>query len=99
MKFIYSTSIMMAVVALLAFSGSVFAANMDSRIESSARQSYVFKTYLQGDDIKIKSINGAVTLTGVVSENFHKSLAHETVADLPGVKSVDNRLEIKDAPP
>jgi len=59
----------------------------------------VFKTYLQGDDVKIHSSDGAVTLTGIVSENFHKSLAQETVADIPGVVSVDNRLEIKGAPP
>jgi osmotically-inducible protein OsmY len=30
-----------------------------------------------------------------VSEESHKSLAKETVASLPGVKSVDNRLEVK----
>ncbi len=65
------------------------------RIESSAKQSYVFKTYLKGDDIKIQSKDGAVTLTGIVSEESHKSLAQETVAGLPGVKSVDNRLEVK----
>jgi hyperosmotically inducible periplasmic protein len=99
MKAIYSISLMVAAVALLAFSVPVHAANMDSRIELSAKQSYVFKTYLQADDIKIQSKNGAVTLTGVVAENFHKSLAQETVAGLPGVKGVDNRLEVKDAPP
>lgn len=100
MKTIYSLSILVAAVALLALSVPAMAApNMDSRIESSARQSYVFKTYLQGDDIKIQSKNGAVTLTGVVSENFHKSLALETVTGLPGVKSVDNRLEVKGAAP
>jgi len=59
----------------------------------------VFKTYLQADDIKIQSKDGAVTLTGIVSENFHKTLAQETVADLPGVTGVDNRLEVKGAPP
>ena len=68
---------------------------MDDRIESSAKKSYVFKTYLKGDDIKIQSKDGAVTLTGTVSEESHKSLAQETVAGLPGVKSVDNRLEVK----
>ncbi|MCX5884778.1 MAG: BON domain-containing protein [Proteobacteria bacterium] len=68
---------------------------MDNRIESSARKSYVFKTYLTGDDIKIQSKDGVVSLTGTVSEEFHKSLAQETVAGLPGVKSVDNRLEVK----
>jgi osmotically-inducible protein OsmY len=55
----------------------------------------VFKTYLQGDDIKIQSSDGVVSLTGTVSEDSHKSLANETVAGLPGVKSVDNRLEVK----
>jgi hyperosmotically inducible periplasmic protein len=99
MKARYSISITVAAMALLAFSVPVHASKMDSRIELAAKQSYVFKTYLQGDDIKIQSSNGAVTLTGIVSENSHKSLAQETVADLPGVVSVDNRLEVKGAPP
>ena len=68
-----------------------------TRIESSAKKSYVFKNYLKDDDIKIQSKDGAVTLTGTVSEESHKSLARETVAGLPGVKSVDNRLEVKGA--
>ena len=90
---------MVAAVALLALSVPVHASKMDDRIESSARKSYVFKTYLQGDDIKIESRDGAVTLTGIVADEYHKSLAQETVAGLPGVKSVDNRLEVKGAPP
>ena len=99
MKTIYRVVVMMvAVVALLALSATVYASK-DSRIESSAKQSYVFKTYLQNDDIKIQSKDGAVTLTGTVSEESHKSLAQETVAGLPGVKSVDNKLEIKGTPP
>jgi hyperosmotically inducible periplasmic protein len=89
----------LALVFLLVTSMPLHASEMDSRIESSARQSYVFKTYLMDDDIKIKSRDGAVTLTGTVSEEYHKSLAQETVADLPGVRSVDNRLEVTGAPP
>ena len=84
-----------AVVVLLALSVHVRASKLDSRIESLARKSYVFKTYLQSDDIKIQSKDGAVTLVGTVSEESHKALAQETVASLPGVKSVDNRLEVK----
>ena len=99
MKAIYSMYILLAAVALLAFSVPAQASKMDSRIEISAKQSYVFKTYLKDDDIKIKSRDGAVTLTGIVKENFHKSLAQETVAGLPGVKSVENRLEVKGAAP
>jgi len=95
MKAIHSISLMMAAVAFLAFSVPVHASDMDDRIESSAKESYVFKTYLKDDDIKIKAKDGVVTLTGTVSEESHKSLAEETVAGLPEVKSVDNKLEVK----
>ena len=99
MKVIYSISLMVAAVAVLALSVAVHASTMDNRIESSAMKSYVFKTYLKGDDINIKSKDGVVALTGTVSEESHKSLAQETVASLPGVKSVDNRLEVKGEQP
>ncbi len=96
MKAIYSVALMVAAaVALLALGMPAYATNTDDRIESSAKKSYVFKTYLKEDDIKIDSKNGVVALTGIVSEESHKSLAQETVAGLPGVKSVDNRLEVK----
>ena len=95
MKKICSISLLVAVAALLIISVPVQASKMDDRIESSAKKSYVFKTHLKGDDIKIQSMDGAVTLTGTVSEESHKTLAQETVASWPGVKSVDNKLEVK----
>jgi osmotically-inducible protein OsmY len=95
MKSIYSLVLMVATVVLLLTSVPVQASVIDDRIESSAKKSYVFTTYLQGDDINIQSKDGVVTLTGTVSEESHKSLAQETVAGLPGVESVDNRLEVK----
>jgi hyperosmotically inducible periplasmic protein len=99
MKTMYKLAVMMvAIVALLAASATVYASK-DSRIESSAKKSYVFKTYLQNDDIKIESKNGAVTLTGTVADTHHKSLAQETVANISGVKSVDNKLEVKGTAP
>ena len=80
MKTVYRLVVMMVtIVALLALSATVYASK-DSRIESSAQNSYVFKTYLKGDDIKVQSKDGAVTLTGTVAEESHKSLAQETVA-------------------
>jgi len=90
--------LMVLAVALLVVSAPALASETDDRIESSANQSYVFKTYLKGDAIKIESKDGVVTLTGTVLEEPHKSLAQETVASLPGVKSVDNRLELKGPP-
>ena len=73
----------------------VSASEMDQRIESSAKQSYVFKTLLKDEAIDIQSKDGAVTLTGTVSQESHKGLARETVVNLPGVKSVDNKLTVK----
>jgi hyperosmotically inducible protein len=70
------------------------ASEADSRIEASAKNSYNFKTYLKNDKIKVSSSEGVVTLTGIVAEDFHKSLAQETVAGLPGVKSVNNQLTV-----
>jgi osmotically-inducible protein OsmY len=99
MKAIYRVAVMVVAMVALLTTMPVRASEMDDRIESSARDSYVFKTYLKGDDIKIQSKDGAVTLTGVVSEESRRGLAKETVAGLPGVTSVDNRLEVKGASP
>jgi osmotically-inducible protein OsmY len=85
----------LAVALLLANSPAHASSKMDNRIEASAKKSYVFQTYLKGDDIKIQSKDGVVTLTGSVLEESHKSLAQETVAELPGVKKVNNQLEVK----
>ena len=78
MKRIYPKAVLLAAAALMAFSAPVQAAKMDNSIESSARESYVFKTYLQEDDIKIKSRDGVVTISGEVLNESHKMLAQET---------------------
>ncbi len=91
----YSAILKTAVVALLATCLPTSASTVDMRIESTARDSYVFRTYLSDDDIRIESEDGVVTLTGSVNEEFHKTLAQETMTGLPGVKSVNNLLDIK----
>ena len=91
----FVTLMVMTVVALLLSSVPMYASETDDRIESTAGKSFVFKTYLKDDDIKVQSRDGVVTLTGTVAEEMNRALAQETVASLPGVKSVDNRLEIK----
>jgi hyperosmotically inducible protein len=99
MKSTCSLALLAATSALLVTSASVGASETDDRIESSARKSYVFKTYLKDDSIKTESKDGAVILTGTVAEASHKSLAENTVESLPGVKSVDNRLKVKGESP
>ena len=99
MKSTYSLALIMAAGAILVTSPSVRASDTDSRIESSAAKSYVFKTYLKDDSIKTESKDGVVTLTGTVADASHKSMAENTVASLPDVKSVDNELLIKGEQP
>jgi osmotically-inducible protein OsmY len=95
MKTTHTLALLAAVSTMLMTSAPLRAADTDSRIESSAAKSYVFKTYLKDDSIKTVSKDGAVTLTGTVAEASHKSLAENTVAGLPDVKSVNNQLTIK----
>ena len=99
MKTNYSLALLAATSTLLITSVPLRASETDSRIESSAQKSYVFKTYLKADSIKTESKNGIVTLTGTVAEANHKSLAQDTVEGLPGVKSVDNQLIVKGESP
>ena len=90
---------LMAAMVLMTIAGPLRAATTDAQIVSSVKDTYVFKTFLKGDDIKVVSQSGVVTLTGVVENSARKLLAEMTVAALPGVKSVDNRLTVKGAEP
>ncbi len=95
MKSITTLTLALAAGSFLISSPSARASETDDRIESSAKKSYVFKTYLKDDSIKTKSKDGMVTLTGKVTTSEHKSLAQDTVENLPGVKNVDNQLKVK----
>jgi osmotically-inducible protein OsmY len=75
------------------------ASGTDGRIESAFFKSYVFQTYLHDDAILARSQDGNAVLTGKVAEQSHKDLAEETMASLPGVKSVENRLNVKRSAP
>jgi osmotically-inducible protein OsmY len=99
MKFIFPLTLAAVVSTMLISSSPLHAAGTDSRIESSAAKSYVFKTTLKDDSIKTESKDGIVTLTGTVAEASHKSLAEDTVSSLPGVKSVDNQLVVSGEQP
>jgi hypothetical protein len=82
---------------------------MDNRIEASAKKSYVFKTYLKGDDIKIqsrdgvvtfgigtkvKTKNGAVTVSGKAKNMAEKDLVTKLASDVNGVNKVTNRMTV-----
>ena len=95
MRVRYSLALVVAVAALVGSSTPLRASETDDRIESSFKKSYVYKTYLKDEHIKISSKDGAVTLSGDVYNETHKPMAQDTAEALPGVTSVDNRIEIK----
>jgi len=99
MKPTYLLTLLAIATAPFVNSPSLHATEMDSRIETSAKNSYVFKTYIKDDSVKTESNNGMVTLTGTVEEAYYKSLIQDTVEGLPGVKTVDNQLTVKSESP
>ena len=72
MKSTYPLALIMAAGAILAISPSVRASNTDSRIESSAAKSYVFKTYLKNDSIKTESKDCGLTSFRYLYTDFGK---------------------------
>jgi hyperosmotically inducible periplasmic protein len=99
MKSMFPLTLATLVSTLFISSAPLRAADTDDRIESSAAKSYTFKTYLKDDSIKVESKDGVVTLTGTVADASHKSMAENTVASLPDVKSVDDQLKVNGEQP
>jgi osmotically-inducible protein OsmY len=85
----------MAAAVLISTAIPLFASETDDRIESSFKKSYVYKTYLKDEHITISSQNGVVKLSGDVLDEAHKPMAQDTVEALPGVKSVENTIVVK----
>jgi osmotically-inducible protein OsmY len=84
-----------AAVVMMTTGTPARASETDDRIESSFEKSFIYKTYLKDENVKISSSDGAVTLSGSVSDENDKLIAYNIVEALPDVKSVDNRIEIK----
>jgi osmotically-inducible protein OsmY len=98
MTFPLRTPSRLAAVVLIAAMAPLAATETDDRIVAAAQGSYNFKTYLKDDKVNIVCKSGAVTLTGSVFDEFHRAIAEETLAGLPGVKSVNNQLNVLGEP-
>lgn len=84
-----------AVAALFIASTPLRALESDETIDASLKQTYVYRTYLKDDSIKVASKDGVVTLTGTVADKANRVLAQDTAECLPGVIRVDNQLATK----
>ncbi|HEY5552217.1 MAG TPA: BON domain-containing protein [Opitutaceae bacterium] len=70
----------------------------DRRIEKAAVESYNYRTVLE-DNVKVKAVDGVVTLTGTVADADHRVLAEDTVREIPSVTFVDNKIKVEPAAP
>lgn len=89
------TNYLPALLIVIASPIALFAASAtDQKIEDAAKASYNYRTVLE-DHVKVRSRDGIVTLTGKVQDQGDKTLAEDTVANLPGVLGVKNEIKIK----
>ena len=92
-KAMYRLAFAVAAAATFVASTPLRASETDDRnLDSTFKETYVYKTYLKDDAVKTATKDGVVTLTGTVAEEFHKALAQETVLSMPGITRVDNQL-------
>ena len=94
-KAMYRSVFAVAAAVVFIASTPVLASETDKDIEPAFKNTYVYRTYLKDDAISTEAKEGVVTLSGTVSDEFHKALAQEAVLSLPGVISVDNQLATK----
>jgi osmotically-inducible protein OsmY len=85
-------------VTLAVSTAGLRASDQDARIIAAAKQSYVFRAHLGREKIVLAAQDGTVTLTGTVKDEYHRTLAEDTVAGLPGVKEVRNQLQVQGEP-
>ena len=73
-------------------------AEVDRKIEAAAKASYNYRTVL-ADHVAIKVKDGTVTLTGSVPDADRRTLAEDTVSNLPGVVAVDDQITVEPPAP
>jgi hyperosmotically inducible protein len=74
--------------------GLLATSDNDQKIDDAVKNTYNYHAVL-GDRVTATSNDGVVTLTGTVQDNDSKALAQDTVANMPGVMSVNNDIVVK----
>lgn len=87
-----------AILAAVAGPAMLYASSAtDSQIEDAAKASYNYRTVLEGH-VKVSVKDGVVTLHGTVADSDQKTLAEDTVSNLPGVVSVVDKIKVESEP-
>jgi hyperosmotically inducible protein len=67
----------------------------DSVITTKIKSSILADSAIKGSDISVDTKNGEVTLTGSVKSQAQMDRAQKLAQNIDGVKSVQNKLEVK----
>lgn len=67
----------------------------DIRIREAVNDALMEDPYVDASDIEVTVENGQVVLTGLVDDKHAKRRAEDLVEDLSGIKSVENRIQVR----
>ena len=68
---------------------------LEARQESQILTAYALSPYLRAYDFKVTVCRGGATLSGSVAEDVSKVLAGQIALGVPGIKSMDNQIEVR----
>lgn len=66
----------------------------DERIREDVMDRLTDEWHVDATEIEVSVVDGEVTLTGYVHERYQKRRAEVVVANIPGVKEVENRIRV-----
>lgn len=97
-KFALATAI--AAILGIASVPSTFAASSSPEVVAARQEGQIWATYalspfLRANDIEVSVLDGKATLTGIVDEEVNKDLAKQLALGVDGIRSVDNRIEVR----
>ncbi|WP_168194244.1 BON domain-containing protein [Thermodesulfobacterium sp. TA1] len=67
----------------------------DAKITSQVKLKLIEDKDIKALSIDVDTVNGVVTLTGIVENEYQKAKAVEIAKSVPGVKAIINNLQIK----
>lgn len=68
----------------------------DAAVTASVKMAFAAKSGVSASQINVDTVNGVVTLRGVVDNESEKQLATKVAQDTEGVKEVHNELTVQE---
>jgi hyperosmotically inducible protein len=88
-------SILTVIPTTALFAAERSAEAVAARQEGQIWTTYTLSPFLRANEIEVSVVDGKATLTGTVEEDVSKDLAEQLALGVEGIRSVDNRIEVK----